>query len=95
MATGLGFAGGYTQERADRDVARLDGVWNKLEKYASVFERNKVSPEEYKKVEAYKNVAGVAVRGVRETRESLVAGGKTAAFRKSLNRTKKQRLAIT
>jgi hypothetical protein len=71
---------GYRPEESERDAARLDSVMDKMIEYLKVFDQKKVSPEDYKKVESYKNGAGVIVRGVNARRDCLVAGGKTAAI---------------
>jgi hypothetical protein len=71
---------GYRPEDSERDAARLDGVMDKMIEYLKVFDQKKVSPEDYKKVESYKNGAGVISRGVNARRDCLVAGGKAAAI---------------
>ena len=90
MATNLA---GYGPEQAQRDAARLDSIIDRMMEHLKVFDQKKVSPEDYKKVESYKNGAGVIVRGVNARRESLMAGVKFEAQKKSVEKGGKGRSA--
>ena len=77
---------GYGPERAEKDIGRLDGVIDGMIQHMKVFDHQKVSAEDTKKVEGYKNSAGVVVRGVNVVLECHIAAGKTAAQRRALEK---------
>jgi hypothetical protein len=62
----------------------LDGVINKMIEYLKVYEQEKVTSEDSKKVEGFKNGAIMVVRGINERRECIVAAGRMAAKRQEL-----------
>jgi len=83
MALGLV---GYGPEHSDRDVARLDGVIDKLLDHMKVFDNKKVSAEDIKEVEVYKNCSCAVAREISVKMECLVASGRTAAQRRAIER---------
>jgi hypothetical protein len=64
---------------------------DKMMEHLKVFDQKKISPEDYKNAEGYKNGAGVIVRGVNAKRDCLVASGKTAAQRQASESGRKPR----
>jgi hypothetical protein len=79
---------GYGPEQAERDIERLDGVIDGMIQHMRVFDQKKVSAEDTKKVEGYKNAACMVVRGIAVRLDCLVAEGKTTAQRRALERIK-------
>jgi hypothetical protein len=79
---------GYGPEQAERDVERLDSVIDKMIEHLKVFDQRKVSSEDVKKVEGYKNGAGVVVRGINVKKDCLVASGRFAAQKRDIEGAK-------
>jgi polyphosphate kinase len=75
---------GYGPEHGTKDAARLDGVIDKLLEHMKIFEQRKVSAEEIKTVETYKNSACAVARSIAVKVECLAASGRTAAQRKAM-----------
>ncbi|MDR3174680.1 MAG: hypothetical protein LBU19_10550 [Treponema sp.] len=75
---------GYGPEVSEQDAIRLDGVIDKMIEHLKIFDQKKVSSEDVKKVEGFKNGAGVVVRGISVKRDCLVAAGKMAAAQEAL-----------